>query len=88
MGKGGQKGKGERYERLERDPDLERRFNAPASATSHNVNAFFYACRYISGRSLNLGKTTCHSFQLLKRLEDFSPGFSGIILSFYTMTYH
>ena len=40
MGKGGQKGKGKRDERPERDPDLDRRFNAPASATSHNVNAF------------------------------------------------
>ena len=40
MGKGGQKGKGKRDERPERDSDLDRRFNAPTSATSHNVNAF------------------------------------------------
>ena len=40
MGKGGQKGKGKGYEKPERDSDLDRRFNAPASATSHNVNAF------------------------------------------------
>ena len=39
MGKGGQKGKGKRDERPERDSDLDRRFNAPTSATSHNVNA-------------------------------------------------
>ena len=36
MGKGGQKGKG----KPERDADLDRRFNASTSATSHNVNAF------------------------------------------------
>ena len=45
---------------------------------------FCYACRYISGRSLNLGKITSHSCTVLKRLESFSPGFSGIILRFYT----
>ena len=44
-GKGGQKGKGKGEERPEwekpkRDADLERRFSAPPSATSHNVNAF------------------------------------------------
>ena len=44
-GKGGQKGKGKGDERPEwekpkRDADLERRFSAPPSATSHNVNAF------------------------------------------------
>ena len=44
MGKGGHKGKGKgkRDEEppLERNPDLDRRFSAPPSATSHNVNAF------------------------------------------------
>ena len=45
MGKGGYgykgKGKGkEEREALVRDADLDRRFNAPSSATSHNVNAF------------------------------------------------
>ena len=44
-GKGGQKGKGKGEERPEwekpkRDADLERRFSAPPSATSHNVKAF------------------------------------------------
>ena len=36
MGIGGQKGKG----KPQRDADLDRRFNASTSATSHNVNAF------------------------------------------------
>ena len=49
---------------------------------------FCYACRLISGRSLSLGKITCHICPVLKRLESFSPGFSGIILRFYTRTYH
>ena len=43
MGKGGYKGKGKgkRDEPpLERDAELNRKFNAPPSATSHNVNAF------------------------------------------------
>ena len=44
-GKGGQKGKGKRdeqpeWEKPKRDSDLDRRFSAPPSATSHNVNAF------------------------------------------------
>ena len=47
-----------------------------------------YACRCISEISLCLGKTTWPLCQLLKRLENFFPGFSGITLSFYTMTYH
>ena len=45
MGKGGQKGKGkgknDEEPPLERNPDLERRFNAPPSATSHNVQCVF-----------------------------------------------
>ena len=41
-GKGGHRGKGKRDEEppLERNPDLNRRFSAPPSATSHNANAF------------------------------------------------
>ena len=49
MGKGGYKGKGKgkgkrderpEWEKPKRDSDLDRRFSAPPSATSHNVNAF------------------------------------------------
>ena len=47
-----------------------------------------YACRFISGRSSSLGKITWHMYPVLRRLESFSPGFSGIILRFYTKTYH
>ena len=47
-----------------------------------------YACRCISGILLCPGKTICPLWKLLKRLEDFFPGFSGITLRFYTKTYH
>ena len=93
--KGGQKGKGKGDERPEwekpkRDADLERRFSAPPSATSHNVNAFLL-CLSLYLRNIVEpweGKTTCPLYQSLKRLEDFCPGFSGITLRFYTTTYH
>ena len=49
---------------------------------------FCYACRFISGRSLSLGKITCHICPVLRRLESFSPAFLGIILRFDTRAYH
>jgi len=46
MGKGGQKGKGkgrrEEQDELVRTPELDRRYNAPPSATSHNVNSYLF----------------------------------------------
>ena len=54
MGKGGQKGKGKRDERPERDSDLDRRFNAPPSATSHNVNAFLLCLSFYLRKIIEL----------------------------------
>ena len=94
MGKGGYKGKGKGKGRrdeeppLERNPDLDRRFNAPPSATSHNVNAFLLCLSLYLRNIVVPWEDYLATVEIVETFGRFFPGFSGITLSFYTMTYH
>ena len=74
-GKGKDRGKDRDDPRLQRDDDIERRYNAPPSATSLNATAFISLALYVHGTIEPIKEQLLKSWNVLFIFRSGFPGF-------------